>query len=130
MFGTNPRMSSPSVSNGHHPSAYSAPPNRLSSDVSIKGDVTFGSAMLIDCELEGNVTSSGTLTVGSNGKVSGDIDVDSVTIQGLVEGNVVASGRCALEAGGTLQGDVEAPRFAVDENASFVGNAKIKPVRE
>ena len=85
--------------------------------------------MLIDCELDGNITSNGTLTVGSNAKVSGDIEAGSITIQGLVEGNVLASNRCALEAGGTLQGDVESPRLAVDENASFVGNAKIKPSR-
>jgi cytoskeletal protein CcmA (bactofilin family) len=48
-----------------------------------------------------------------------------VTIQGSVEGNVLATERCSLEAGASLQGDVQAPRLAVDENASFMGSATI-----
>jgi cytoskeletal protein CcmA (bactofilin family) len=65
------------------------------------------------------------LIIGTHGTVVGDIQVGHVTIQGTVEGNVLASERCSLEAGANLQGDVEAPRLAVDENASFTGRATI-----
>jgi hypothetical protein len=30
-----------------------------------------------------------------------------------------------LQAGCTLRGDIEAPRLMVDENATFVGSAKV-----
>jgi cytoskeletal protein CcmA (bactofilin family) len=33
--------------------------------------------------------------------------------------------RCELQASGTLRGDIEAPRLVVNENATFVGNAKV-----
>ena len=105
--------------------AYNSAPNRVSSGVSIKGDVTFASELVIDGEVEGNITSNGRLIVGSHAVVVGDIQVGYVTIQGSVEGNVLATERCALEAGARLHGDIEAPRFAVDENASFVGSASI-----
>jgi cytoskeletal protein CcmA (bactofilin family) len=98
----------------------------LSSDVSIKGDVSFSSAMLLDGEIHGTVTSTGALTIGAGGKVTGDIDAGSVTIQGSVEGNILASERCALQQGASLRGDVEAPRLVVNENASFIGRATIK----
>jgi cytoskeletal protein CcmA (bactofilin family) len=97
----------------------------LSSGVSIKGDVTFRTELVIDGEVEGTIKSSGTLTVGQHGRIRGEIRAGSVTVQGKVEGNVFASDRCALEAGATLRGDIEAPRLAVDENATFLGSAKI-----
>ncbi len=80
---------------------------------------------MIDGEVEGNITSSGKLSIGTNATVVGDIRAGLVTIQGLVEGNVLATERCALQAGASLHGDVESPRLAMDENASLVGRAAI-----
>ena len=128
MFGYNPKTAAPApatapIANGtHEPIA----PNRLSQDVSIKGDVSFSSAMLLDGEVDGTISSTGALTIGAHGKVTGDIDAGFVTVQGSVSGNVLASERCALANGGSLRGDIESPRLVVDENASFVGRATIK----
>lgn len=101
----------------------------LSSGVSIKGDVTFKTELVIDGEVEGSITSTGTLTVGEHARIRGDIMAGSVSVKGTVEGNVTATERCALEAGATLRGDIEAPRLAVDENATFLGSAKISAKR-
>ena len=121
MFGSNAQTTLPS--NGT--TNYNSVPNRLSGDVSIKGNVTCGSELVIEGEVDGTITSTGTLTIGARGKVIGDIEAGFVTIQGSVEGNVLARERCALKAGSNLQGDVESPRLAVDETASFVGKATI-----
>ena len=134
MFGSNPKTETASVpatpaSNGNQHSAYNAAPNRLSSDVSIKGNVTFSSDLVIEGKVEGDITSDGKLTVGEHGKVIGDIQVGSVLIHGLVQGDVLATERCALHAGGNLQGNIEAPRLAVDENAKFIGSATVKSTR-
>jgi cytoskeletal protein CcmA (bactofilin family) len=125
MFGSNPRSNVPA--NGT--SNYNSAPNRLSGDVSIKGNVVCGSELVIEGEVDGTITSTGTLTIGAQGKVIGDIEAGFVTIQGSVEGNVLARERCALKAGSNLQGDVAAPRLAVDETASFVGKATITAER-
>jgi cytoskeletal protein CcmA (bactofilin family) len=101
----------------------------LSSGVSIKGDVKFGSELVIDGEVEGSITSTGKLTIGTHARVRGEIRAGFVTIHGTVEGNVFASERCALDAGATLHGDIESPRLAVDENATFLGSAKISSKR-
>ena len=127
MFGSNPKISSTTpASEGTHQSTYGSAPNRISSGVSITGDVKFSSELVIDGEVEGNITSNGKLTIGSHATVAGDIRAGLVTIQGLVEGNVLATERCALQAGASLHGDVESPRLAMDENASLVGRATIK----
>ena len=97
----------------------------LSSGVSINGDVTFRTELVIDGEIKGNVTSTGTLTVGEHARIIGDINVGFITVHGTVEGNVSASERCTLAAGATLRGDITAPRLAVDESATFLGSARI-----
>src|SRR5215469_10290761 len=97
----------------------------LSRGVSIKGLVKFLNELLIDGEVEGTIDSTGTLTLGEHGLIRGEIRTKSVKMRGTVEGNVFVTERCELQAGCTLRGDIEAPRLMVDENATFVGNARI-----
>lgn len=130
LFGSNPRTTDPDPtpstrSNGAHHSQSAPAANRLSADVSIKGSVTFRSELVIDGKVEGDITSTGKLIIGANGKVIGDIEAGNITVQGQVEGDVRATERCGLEAGGSLQGNIQSPRLAVDENASFIGSATI-----
>ena len=97
----------------------------LSAGVTITGELTFGRELVLDCEVEGTITSEGRLVVEKNGQIRADIHAGSVTVFGTVEGNVNASERCELRAGCTLRGDIEAPRLVVDDDATFVGSAKI-----
>jgi cytoskeletal protein CcmA (bactofilin family) len=97
----------------------------LSSGVSIKGSVKFKSELVIDGEVEGSIDSGGRLTVGKNARIVGEVRTRSVTVYGTIEGNVTAVERCELHSGCTLKGDIEAPRLVVDEDATFLGSAKI-----
>lgn len=97
----------------------------LSSGVSIKGSVKFSSELVIDGEVEGSIDSGGRLTVGKNAHITGEIRTGSVTVYGTIDGNVTAVERCELHSGCTLRGDIEAPRLVVDEEATFLGSAKI-----
>jgi cytoskeletal protein CcmA (bactofilin family) len=99
----------------------------LSRGVSIKGTVKFSDELVIDGEVEGTIESSGMLTIGEHASIRGDIQSKSVKVQGTVEGDIVATERCELQAGCTLQGDIAAPRLVVDENATFVGSARVTP---
>ena len=101
----------------------------LSSEVSIEGDLSFSNELLIDGKVNGKINATGTLIVGENARVRGEVRVKSVTVRGTIEGNVFASERCVLESGATLRGDIESPRLGLDENASFVGRAKISTNR-
>jgi cytoskeletal protein CcmA (bactofilin family) len=117
------------------PSLVPAPSNRtfmptpsdalLSRGVSIKGLVKFLNELRIDGEVEGTIDSTGTLTLGEHALIRGETRTKSVKVRGTVEGNVFVTERCELQAGCTLRGDIEAPRLMVDENATFVGSAKV-----
>jgi cytoskeletal protein CcmA (bactofilin family) len=93
--------------------------------VTIKGSIKFEGELLIDGEVEGSITSNGRLTVGKNATIRADVKTRSVTVYGTIEGNVTAEERCELHSGCTLRGDIEAPRLVVDEDATFLGSAKI-----
>jgi cytoskeletal protein CcmA (bactofilin family) len=97
----------------------------LSQGVSIKGSVKFLNGMFIDGKVKGTIDSSGTLTVGEHARIRGAIRTKSVNVQGTVEGNIFATERCELQAGCTLRGDIEATWLVVNENATFLGNAKV-----
>ena len=97
----------------------------LSREVSIKGSIKFSNQLMIDGAVEGSIDSTGALTIGENAHFQGEIRTKSVKVKGTVEGNIFATERCELEAGCTLRGDIEAPRLVVDENATFLGSAKV-----
>jgi cytoskeletal protein CcmA (bactofilin family) len=98
---------------------------RLSQGVSIKGSVKFLNELVIDGEVEGTIDSTGTLTIGEHARIRGEIRTKSVKVRGTVEGNILVTQRCELQAGCTLRGDIDAPRLVVNENATFLGSAKI-----
>jgi cytoskeletal protein CcmA (bactofilin family) len=101
----------------------------LSRGVSIKGSVKCLNELIIDGELEGTVDSTGTLTIGEHARIRGEIRTKSAKVRGTVEGNIFVTERCELQAGCTLHGDIDAPRLMVDENATFVGSAKVGTVK-
>jgi len=100
-------------------------PGLLSRGVSIRGSVKLRNEMVIDCKVKGTINSTGTLMIEEHASIRGDIRAKSVKVRGTVEGNIFATERCELQAGCTLRGDIEAPRFVVDENATFLGSAKV-----
>jgi cytoskeletal protein CcmA (bactofilin family) len=102
---------------------------RLSRGVSIKGSVKFRNELLIDGEVEGTIDSTGTLTIGEHARIRGEIRTKSLKVQGTVESNIFVTECCELQAGCTLRGDIESPRLVVNENATFLGTAKVGPGR-
>jgi cytoskeletal protein CcmA (bactofilin family) len=129
------RRTDPPQTNRPDPSVVAEPSNRtfmptpsgtlLSRGVSIKGSIKFLNQLLIDGEVEGTIDSTGTLTIGEHARVCGEIRTKSVKVRGTVEGNIFVTERCELQASCTLRGDIEAPRLVVNENATFLGSAKV-----
>jgi len=97
----------------------------LSRGVTINGSVKFRTELVIDGNVEGTIESVGRLTVGKNAHIRGPIKAKSVTVHGTVEGDLTASERCELRSGCRLRGEIEAPRLVVDQDATFIGSAKI-----
>lgn len=99
--------------------------NILSSDVEIKGSLKFSNDLIIDGKIEGEVTSDGSLTVGENALVTGEIRTKSVVVFGRVHGNITVSERCELKANAVQEGDIVAGTLAIEEGATFMGKSSV-----
>ena len=103
--------------------------NILSADVEIKGSIKFLNDLIVDGKVEGEITSSGILTVGENAEIRGEIKTKSATVYGKVHGNITVEERCELKSRAVLQGDLKAARLVIEEGATFVGKSEVTPVK-
>lgn len=103
------------------------PKNILSNDIEITGTIKFLNELIFDGKLEGDIHSSGTLTVGENAEIHGNIKTKSVIVLGKVAGNITVEERAELKRAAVLQGDLKATRLVVEEGATFVGKSEVTP---
>lgn len=101
--------------------------NVLAADVEIKGSIKFQNDLVVDGKVEGEITSSGVLTVGENAEIRGEIRTKSATVYGKVHGNITVDERCELKSRAVLQGDLKAARLVIEEGATFVGKSEVTP---
>lgn len=99
--------------------------NVLSNDVEIKGTIKFSNDLIIDGRIEGEVISDGSLTIGENAFVKGDIRTKSVVVFGKVEGNITVKENCDLKSNAEIVGDIGAGTLAIEGGATFMGNSKV-----
>ena len=64
--------------------------NVLNSDVELKGTLKFSGELTFDGKLEGDITSDGTLNLGDNAVIKGNINAATIVMRGKINGNVVA----------------------------------------
>ena len=92
----------------------------------IKGDITGDEDLQIDSQVEGSVSLGGhRLTVGTGGRVAGEITAREVVIYGQVDAEIRARDRVELKKGGSLVGDVATARIAIEEGGYFKGAIEI-----
>jgi len=92
----------------------------------VTGEATFKAMMRIDGHLSGRISSSsGTLVVGTNGKVEANIDVAVATIHGTVNGDIIASQRLELGRAAKVSGNIQTPSLLIEQGAIFEGSCKM-----
>ncbi len=88
---------------------------------SMEGRLTFDGAVQINGDFRGDIISDGTLVVGPEAKVEGNIQVGSMIIEGNVEGVVEIKGKMELRRGGKLVANINTPSVMIEEGATFHG---------
>src|SRR5438270_10287704 len=85
-------------------SGYSVINDRLT----IRGELDTDGTVRVDGRVEGPAHRAGTLIVGVNGFVVGDVEARDVVVAGQIQGNVHASGRIQIETGASVLGQIRA----------------------
>jgi cytoskeletal protein CcmA (bactofilin family) len=99
--------------------------NVLSSDVEIKGTVKFQHDLIVDGKIEGDIQSTGNLTVGENARLKAEIKTGTIVIYGKVHGNMTATDRVELKSSAEVIGDIKAKVLTIEAGAIFVGKSTV-----
>jgi len=81
----------------------------ISSETTIKGDITFTGQLDVEGTVEGSIqagSGDAVLRVVSGGRVSGEIKVAHATVNGKIEGDIHSSERLVLAEQAVVDGDV------------------------
>ena len=79
--------------------------------------------MRVDGQVKGELETSNTITIGSEGVVEGNISAKDVIVGGRVVGMLKATGRIILESKSVLNGDLKTSRLVVEDGATFNGSS-------
>ncbi len=89
-----------------------------------EGKLKFEGTVRVDGKFKGEVQSKGTLIIGEEATLEGDVDVDSAVVGGKVEGNITAKTRLELHVPAIVTGNITAPVLIIQEGVSFNGNCQ------
>ena len=81
----------------------------ISSETTVKGDITFTGQLDVEGAIEGSIqagSGDAVLRVVSGGRVSGEIKVPHATVNGKIEGDIHSSERLVLAEEAAIDGDV------------------------
>jgi cytoskeletal protein CcmA (bactofilin family) len=105
-----------------------APPqSTIASEVEIKGTIKSSGSIRIDGKLDGELQCSGDAIVGKSATMKGNINVNSVTVEGTVHGNINAKDRIEMKSSARVTGDIKAKRLSVEDGVTFVGKSEVSP---
>lgn len=112
------------------PQAAAAPPpaarpvtkgSVLGPSLRFKGELVADEDLVIQGHVEGSILHTRSLTIGTDGRMSGDIRARRITVDGHVEGDLYALECVTVRGTGHVLGNIFAPRVALADGASFNG---------
>lgn len=97
----------------------------IGSGSELAGNFSAQGSARIDGKVEGDVTVTDALIVGSTGNISGKVSAKSVVVGGTVLGDIVALEKIEMTASAKVLGDISTKVIVIDENAIFQGNCNM-----
>ncbi len=90
--------------------------------VRIRGDLETTGHAHVEGIVEGAIlVGARTLSIGSKGRVHGDVRAGTVLIRGRLTGDVTASEGVEIAAGAAVEGNIRSPRLVLVAGARFSG---------
>jgi len=90
-----------------------------------KGSINGKGLLRIDGEVEGDISNTGDIIVGENGKAKAELKARNITIAGYCEGIVEADGGLELKSSGTSIGTFKTKKLVIEEGAVLSGSTEM-----
>ena len=99
-----------------------AEPTQIGETVTIRGRLVSQEDVLLNGEMEGDIEiPAHRFTIGTGGRMRGDVLAAEVVALGTIEGNVDARQKFAIRASARMTGDIRTPSLTIEEGAVFKG---------
>jgi len=89
--------------------------------VKVKGDFNSHGNIIVEGIVEGTLKTKGNLRVGSQAKITADVEAKEAKISGEVTGNLKIKGYLELSATAKVTGDIEAVSMSIERGAILNG---------
>lgn len=89
------------------------------------GDFAAEGSVRVDGVINGDVTVSGTLIVGTTGSITGDINASAAVVGGEIYGNLIITEKTELTSTARVIGNITTLLIVIDEKAIFQGNCNM-----
>jgi cytoskeletal protein CcmA (bactofilin family) len=99
----------------------------LGPTLKFRGELSAQEDLIIQGSVEGSITHTQNLTVGTDGTMKGDIRARVIVVDGKVEGDLYATESVNIRATAKVKGNVFAPRVGIVEGAFFQGQIEMQP---
>jgi cytoskeletal protein CcmA (bactofilin family) len=99
----------------------------LGPTLKFRGELSAQEDLIIQGSVEGSITHTQSLTVGTDGTMKGDIRARVIVVDGKVEGDLYATESVSIRATAKVKGNIFAPRIGITEGAFFQGQVEMQP---
>ena len=95
--------------------------------ISIEGDIRGEEHLVIEGSMKGNVgMEKNNFTIGSKGRVEGEINAQNVKVSGQMIGNIKTHGKVEITKDADFMGDIKAKNISVEDGAYFKGSIELE----
>jgi cytoskeletal protein CcmA (bactofilin family) len=92
-----------------------------------RGELSAQEDLVVQGSVEGSITHTQSLTIGTDGSMTGNIRARVIVIDGKVDGDLYATESVNIRATAKVKGNVFAPRVAIQDGAFFQGQVEMQP---
>ena len=99
----------------------------LGPTLKFRGELSAQEDLIVQGSVDGSITHTQSLTIGTDGSMKGDIRARVIVIDGKVDGDLYATESVNIRATAKVKGNVFAPRVGISEGAFFQGQIEMQP---
>jgi cytoskeletal protein CcmA (bactofilin family) len=99
----------------------------IAADVEITGTIKSSGGVRIDGKLDGEMICTADAVIGKSAVIKGNIQVNSVVVEGLIQGNITAKDKIEMKSTAKVHGDIIAKRLSVEDGVTFIGRSEVNP---
>jgi len=98
----------------------------ISQGTQVKGSLSADATIQVDGQVDGELSSKGTVLIGATGEIKAQIRARSATIAGTVYGNADVIDKLELTSTAKFFGDIKTGQLKIAEGAVFKGSCEMR----